>query len=183
MHAVYLPRPRIEISGPQGRAGDLRLAGRPRQRRRSDVHGDPDQRHRGVLTMLTLDLTNEPRWHDLVPGVRVQLRPLTTAPDGGDAQRSRRGDHARGGVRRGARGRLRQGAGAPGRARLGRGSAMPVATPSTRARRPSMRCSMSGRSSRPSSWPTSRRACCLETRKQKNGSALLAEWSFGGGER
>ena len=29
--------------------------------------------------MLTLDLTNAPRWHDLGPGVRVQLRPLTTA--------------------------------------------------------------------------------------------------------
>ena len=29
--------------------------------------------------MLTLDLTNAPRWHDLTPGVRVQLRPLTTA--------------------------------------------------------------------------------------------------------
>ena len=29
--------------------------------------------------MLTLDLTNQPRWHDLVPGVRAQLRPLTTA--------------------------------------------------------------------------------------------------------
>ena len=29
--------------------------------------------------MLTLDLTNAPRWHDLVPGVRVLLRPLTTA--------------------------------------------------------------------------------------------------------
>ena len=29
--------------------------------------------------MLTLDLTNEPRWHDLAPGVCVQLRPLTTA--------------------------------------------------------------------------------------------------------
>lgn len=29
--------------------------------------------------MLTLDLNNEPRWHDLAPGVRVQLRPLTTA--------------------------------------------------------------------------------------------------------
>ncbi|MCT8159397.1 hypothetical protein [Pseudoruegeria sp. SHC-113] len=29
--------------------------------------------------MLTLDLSNEPRWHDLAPGVRVQLRPLTTA--------------------------------------------------------------------------------------------------------
>ena len=28
--------------------------------------------------MLTLDLTNAPRWHDLAPGVRVQLRPLTT---------------------------------------------------------------------------------------------------------
>ena len=29
--------------------------------------------------MLTLDLTDAPRWHDLAPGVRVQLRPLTTA--------------------------------------------------------------------------------------------------------
>ena len=29
--------------------------------------------------MLTLDLNNAPRWHDLAPGVRVQLRPLTTA--------------------------------------------------------------------------------------------------------
>ena len=29
--------------------------------------------------MLTLDLTNAPFWCDLVPGVRVNLRPLTTA--------------------------------------------------------------------------------------------------------
>lgn len=29
--------------------------------------------------MLTLDLTNTPNWHELAPGVRVQLRPLTTA--------------------------------------------------------------------------------------------------------
>ena len=29
--------------------------------------------------MLTLNLTNAPRWHDLSPGVRAQLRPLTTA--------------------------------------------------------------------------------------------------------
>ena len=29
--------------------------------------------------MLTLDLSNEPRWHELAPGVRVQLRPLTSA--------------------------------------------------------------------------------------------------------
>jgi len=29
--------------------------------------------------MLTLDLTNVPRWHELAPSVRVQLRPLTTA--------------------------------------------------------------------------------------------------------
>jgi hypothetical protein len=29
--------------------------------------------------MLTLDLTNAPRWHDLASGVQVQLRPLTTA--------------------------------------------------------------------------------------------------------
>ena len=79
VHAVYLPRPRIEISGPQGVQATFDWQAARRQRRRSDVHGDPDQRHRGVLTMLTLDLTNEPRWHDLVPGVRVQLRPLTTA--------------------------------------------------------------------------------------------------------
>jgi hypothetical protein len=29
--------------------------------------------------MLKLDLLSQPRWHDLAPGVRVQLRPLTTA--------------------------------------------------------------------------------------------------------
>ena len=29
--------------------------------------------------MLRLDLTSTPRWHELAPGVRVQLRPLTTA--------------------------------------------------------------------------------------------------------
>lgn len=29
--------------------------------------------------MLVLDLSNEPRWHDLLPGVRLKLRPLTTA--------------------------------------------------------------------------------------------------------
>ena len=29
--------------------------------------------------MLTLDLTNAPQWCDLIPGVRVLLRPLTTS--------------------------------------------------------------------------------------------------------
>ena len=29
--------------------------------------------------MLILDLTNDPRWLDLLPGVRLKLRPLTTA--------------------------------------------------------------------------------------------------------
>ena len=29
--------------------------------------------------MLVLDLSHEPRWHDLLPGVRLNLRPLTTA--------------------------------------------------------------------------------------------------------
>ena len=29
--------------------------------------------------MLTLDLSTEPRWLDLAPGLRLQLRPLTTA--------------------------------------------------------------------------------------------------------
>ena len=45
VHAVYLPRPRIEIFRAAGRAGHLRLAGRARQRRRPDVYGNPDQRH------------------------------------------------------------------------------------------------------------------------------------------
>ncbi len=35
--------------------------------------------------MLTLDLTNAPRWHDLVPGVRVQLRPLRVSVIPGQA--------------------------------------------------------------------------------------------------
>jgi hypothetical protein len=39
--------------------------------------------------MLTLDLTNVPQWCDLIPGVRVKLRPLTTA-----LMVSARGDHA-----------------------------------------------------------------------------------------
>ena len=29
--------------------------------------------------MLTLDLSNAPQWCDLIPGVRIRLRPLTTA--------------------------------------------------------------------------------------------------------
>ena len=29
--------------------------------------------------MLTLNITNAPQWCDLIPGVRVKLRPLTTA--------------------------------------------------------------------------------------------------------
>ncbi len=29
--------------------------------------------------MLTIDLSNAPQWCDLIPGVRVRLRPLTTA--------------------------------------------------------------------------------------------------------
>lgn len=29
--------------------------------------------------MLTLDLSNAPQWCDLIPGVRLRLRPLTTA--------------------------------------------------------------------------------------------------------
>ena len=57
VHAVYLPRPRIEISGPPG------------------VQATFDWQ--AVRDTGTLYLTNAPRWHDLVPGVRVQLRPLT----------------------------------------------------------------------------------------------------------
>ena len=49
VHAVYLPRPRIEIAGPAGRAGDLRLAGGPGHHAWAHVHRHARQRHRGVL--------------------------------------------------------------------------------------------------------------------------------------
>lgn len=64
--------------GAAGRAGEFRLAGRALQRDLPHVHRNSRKRCGDVL-ILTLDLTNEPRWHDLVPGVRVQLCPLTTA--------------------------------------------------------------------------------------------------------
>jgi hypothetical protein len=47
--------------------------------------------------MLTLDLTNAPQWCDLIPGVRVKLRPLTTA-----LMVSARGDPAIGDLPEGA---------------------------------------------------------------------------------
>ncbi len=47
--------------------------------------------------MLTLDLTNAPSWSDLIPGVRVKLRPLTTA-----LMVSARGDPAIAGLPEGA---------------------------------------------------------------------------------
>jgi hypothetical protein len=101
--------------------------------------------------MLTLDLTNAPRWHDLAPGVRVQLRPLTTA-----LMVATRSDPAVEAVPEEASDEERAVAFAKALARRavlawdGIGDAR-RAIPSTRARRPSTRCSMSGRSSRPSS--------------------------------
>jgi hypothetical protein len=47
--------------------------------------------------MLTLDLTNAPQWRDLIPGVRLKLRPLTTA-----LMVSARGDPAIGDMPEGA---------------------------------------------------------------------------------
>jgi hypothetical protein len=132
-----------------GRAGDLRLAGRARQRGRPDVHRNPDQRCGGVL-MLTLDLTNAPRWHDLAPGVRVQLRPLTTA-----LMVATRSDPAVEAVPEEASDEERAVAFAKALARRAvlawEGIGDADGNPSTRAPRPSTRCSTSGRSSRPSS--------------------------------
>ena len=79
VHAVYLPRPRIEIAGPQGvqatfdwqAARDATL-GRMCTATLVNESGD-------VLIMLRLDLTSEPRWLDLGHGVRLRLAPLTTA--------------------------------------------------------------------------------------------------------
>ncbi len=98
--------------------------------------------------MLTLDLTNAPRWHDLAPGVRVQMRPLTTA-----LMVATRGDPAVEAVPEDASDEERAVAFAKALARRspGRVSATPTATPLIRAPRPSTRCSTSGPSSRPSS--------------------------------
>jgi len=68
--------------------------------------------------MIRLNLTNQPRWHDLAPGVQVQLRPLTTA-----LMVATRSDPAVEAVPKDASDeehrRLRQGARAAGGARLG----------------------------------------------------------------
>jgi hypothetical protein len=55
------------------------LAGGQRSRGGSYVHRHSDQRPRGLLTMLRLNLSNEPRWLDLGHGVRLLVEPLTTA--------------------------------------------------------------------------------------------------------
>jgi hypothetical protein len=100
--------------------------------------------------MLTLDLTNAPRWHDLSPGVRLQLRPLTTA-----LMVATRSDPAVEAVPEEAADEERAVAFTKALARRavlawdGIGDA--DGNPSTRAPRPSTRCSMSGRSSRRSS--------------------------------
>ena len=58
VHAVYLPRPRIEIAGPQGVQAtfDWQAA---RDAVWADVHRHPHQRHRGVLIPCS-DLTSPP---------------------------------------------------------------------------------------------------------------------------
>jgi hypothetical protein len=100
--------------------------------------------------MLTLDLTNAPRWHDLAPGVRVQLRPLTTA-----LMVATRSDPAVEAVPEEASDEERAVAFAKALARqavlawegIGDADGKPI-DPSPRR---STRCSTSGRSSRPSS--------------------------------
>ena len=48
-HAVYLPRPRIEIAGPQGVQATFDWQAARNARRRPDVHRHPRQQHRGLL--------------------------------------------------------------------------------------------------------------------------------------
>ena len=107
-HAVYLPKPRLPIQGPAGRAGELRVAGGAGVRRRAHVHGDAEERRArttttrpdGGASMIRLDLASEPRWVELGHGVRVQ----GGAADQRHADRRARGSGgaraARGGERR-----------------------------------------------------------------------------------
>ena len=56
VHAVYLPRPRIEISGPQGVQASFDWQAARDSVVGPDVHRHSDQRPGGILSMLTLDL-------------------------------------------------------------------------------------------------------------------------------
>jgi hypothetical protein len=77
IHAVYLPRPRIEVPG--RRACRPPSTGRRRRSRLGRMCTVTLVNEREDVLMITLDLTNAPRWLDLLPGVRLKLRPLTTA--------------------------------------------------------------------------------------------------------
>jgi hypothetical protein len=129
--------------------------------------------------MLTLDLTNAPRWHDLAPGVRVQLRPLTTA-----LMVATRSDPAVEAVPEDASDEERAVAFAKALARrpfwVGRVLAMLTAIPSIRARRPSTRCSTSAHLR---GFPADLRLEGPAAGAGKKRLRALAEWSFGGGER
>ena len=79
VHAVYLPRPRIEIAGPQGVQATFDWqAARDATLGRMCTATLVNDRG-GLLIMLRLDLTSEPRWLDLGHGVRLRVAPLTTA--------------------------------------------------------------------------------------------------------
>ena len=127
VHAVYLPRPRIEISGPQGVQATFDW-----QAARDSVVGRMctatlDERRGGIL-MLTLDLTNAPRWHDLAPWRPDAAAPADHGPDGGDAQRHRPWKPClMRRIRRGARGRLSPRRWRGGRCSPGRASGTPTA--------------------------------------------------------
>ena len=83
VHAVYLPRPRIEISGRRAcrRPSTGRRRGTPRSGACAVACTPPPSSttSRSIDPMLRLDLTSEPRWLDLGHGVRLRRRPLTTA--------------------------------------------------------------------------------------------------------
>ena len=114
--------------------------------------------------MLRLDLTAEPRWLDLGHGVRLRVAPLTTALM--VAARSDPAVEALPDPPPTRSGRWPSPRRSPGaRSPIGRASATPTATPCRSHPRGSMRCSRSGRSSRRSRRPTSRRACCWMRKK------------------
>ena len=117
-----------------------------------------------VLIMLRLDLTSEPRWLDLGHGVRLRAAPLTTA-----LMVASRSDPAPSRRCRTASDEERALVFAKAIARRAvtdwEGVGDADGNPCRSRPRASTRCSRSGRSSRRSRRPTSRRACCWMRKK------------------
>ena len=178
VHAVYLPRPRIEIAGPQGVQAtfDWQAA---RDASSAACAPPPSSTMSRSTDHAATRPTAEPRWLDLGHGVRLRVAPLTTA-----LMVAARADLAVEALPetappRGAGARLRQGDGPPRRPRLGGG----------RRRRRQSAAGHARRLRRAARRLAGLRGVPGRLRRQgpvagsgKKRLRALAEWHFGGGD-